>query len=130
MNERTNGTTNTNAVYTRVYNLKVKLYSYQGKDGKERGHYVEIGGVMRDESDKHLFMYLEPHINLAGLPRSGKRDKIAVYMFPPDEPRNGNGNGNSNENNNGNASNDQQINEIINNWNNGEPEPDPKEMPF
>ena len=64
MNERTNTTVN-QATYTRVYNLKVKLYTYQGKDGKERGHYVEIGGVMRDESDQHLFMYVEPHITLA-----------------------------------------------------------------
>ena len=134
MNERTNTTVN-QATYTRVYNLKVKLYTYQGKDGKERGHYVEIGGVMRDESDQHLFMYVEPHITLAGLPRSGKRDKVAVCMFSPDENRNGNGNSNKNAEGNGNgintnASNDAQINEIINNWNNGEKEPDPQDMPF
>ncbi len=105
--------------YTRVYNLKVKTRSYTDRDGKEKGVYVEVGAVYREESTGRLFQYIEPYIDFAGFPRS-KNGSVAVNMFEA--------NSNYYQNNNGNNSsangNDYSA------WNGESFEQDPSKMPF
>ena len=69
--------------------LMVKNGSYTTNDGQEKSRWVQVGVIMENANGE--FAILEPHVNLAGLPRSD-RGGVMVSIFT-DQPQ-GNQSGN------------------------------------
>jgi len=64
----------------KTFDLCVKVGSYQGKDGKEKGRYETIGSIV--EGDKGPFMFLKRTFNPAGI--NSDKESIIVSMFKVD----------------------------------------------
>jgi len=64
----------------KTFDLCVKVGSYQGKDGKEKGRYETIGSIV--EGDKGTFMFLKRTFNPAGI--NSDKESIIVSMFAVD----------------------------------------------
>lgn len=63
-----------------AYDLVVAKGEYQDKSGNSKKQWLTIGRMYAN--DKGYFLVLEPHINLAGLPRSD-RGGVMVSCFEP-----------------------------------------------
>ena len=62
------------------YDLKVKVGTYMGKDGSEKGNYKIIGSVMQKD-DESKFILLDPYFNFSLLKPSEQYGTIMVSMF-------------------------------------------------
>lgn len=66
--------------FEKMYDLVVSTGEYKDGFGKTKKKWLTIGAMF--EGDKGPFVVLEPHINLAGLPR-GAKGSVLVSCFEP-----------------------------------------------
>ena len=60
--------------------LVVKNGSYEDRDGKQRGRYVQIGHLHAG-SDGGQYITLDAHVNLAAFPRKDGDTRVTVSMY-------------------------------------------------
>ena len=65
----------------KIYDLAVKTGSYT-KDGQEKGRYENIGSIVQKDDGSQM-MFLNRHINPAGIPFKEGSESILVSMFTP-----------------------------------------------
>jgi len=63
----------------KTHDLAVKTGTYQ-KDGQEKGRYINIGSVMKNENG--AFLILNRTFNPAGVPNPENREGVMVSLFP------------------------------------------------
>lgn len=73
----------------KLYDLAVKLGTYNDAQGNERGRWLTVGAVMQNQ-DGGKFIMLERWFNPAGVPNPDNRSNVLLSMFEPQQ-RDGNG---------------------------------------
>jgi hypothetical protein len=72
----------------KLYDLVVSTGVYTNKAGDQKKKYLNIGSVFGGEGDS-MFLVLQRHINLAGLPFKDGSDSVLVSCFEPRDDRGG-----------------------------------------
>ncbi|TXH46292.1 MAG: hypothetical protein E6Q97_29865 [Desulfurellales bacterium] len=68
--------------------LVVKNGSYEDRDGKQRGRYVEVGHL-HEAKDGGQYITLDAHINLAAFPRREGDTRVMVSMYDNEKKEEG-----------------------------------------
>ena len=68
----------------KVYDLAVKVGSYQTKDGQTKHRYQNVGAAMQND-DGGMFLMLAKWFNPAGVADGKSSESILVSMFEPRE---------------------------------------------
>lgn len=63
----------------KIYDVVAVTGKYTNANGEERKRYLNVGAVIEGQYGPSLAM--DPHINLAGLPRDGER--VFLSLFTP-----------------------------------------------
>ena len=63
----------------KTHDLAVKVGEYQ-QDGQTKGHYENVGAVMRGDDD-NTFIMMKRTFNPAGVPNPENRDSVLISVF-------------------------------------------------
>ncbi len=69
----------------RVFNMKVRLRSYEDENGVRRNTWRTVGFIMRRYSDSKLYMLIHRYINFGGYAVPDDKDSVFVHIFPVNE---------------------------------------------
>ena len=65
----------------KLYDMVVKVGTYTGKDGSDKGRYQNVGVMM--EGDNGPFLLMAKTFNPAGVPGQDGKESILISLFAP-----------------------------------------------
>lgn len=65
-----------------VKDALVKVGSYTDREGNEKSHLRNIGGLFEGD-DGGQYLLIDPFVNLGAIQRPQGRDKVMVHLYDP-----------------------------------------------